>query len=125
MQVIDVDVEEQKGLTRIHVRVDQSQMYEKLFIGGFQNKATGQVYHHAVTQTEPGFLGKQSILKTLYSRDCQTLDLKSCGTQSLRESATQMDRPGLLENKDNDYILEAGRCLFWALAHIIMCYNLC
>jgi len=35
----------------VHVVLDYSDQQQKSYIGGFRNKRTGAVYHHAWTQT--------------------------------------------------------------------------
>lgn len=106
--MIDVDVEDQHGLKRISVHVDDTELNHKPYLGGFRNKHTQQLYHHATVQT--CLSGKkQTATSEVYCRDSQTVDVKSCGSQSLREVATQMSRPGLLLDTSYDRIVEAGK----------------
>lgn len=107
--MIDVDVEDQHGLKRVSVHVDDTELNHKPYLGGFRNKKTQQLYHHAMVQTCQ-FGRKQKATSEVFCRDSQTVDVKSCGTQSLREAATQMDRPELLLDASYDRILVAGKC---------------
>jgi hypothetical protein len=53
LRLIDVQVEQGPGLPNRMLRVlmDYTQSDSKPYLGGFRNKRSGAVYHHAVTQT--------------------------------------------------------------------------
>jgi hypothetical protein len=53
LRLIDVQVEQGPGLPNRMLRVlmDYTQSDSKAYLGGFRNKRSGAVYHHAVTQT--------------------------------------------------------------------------
>ncbi|GMH42342.1 hypothetical protein BSKO_10261 [Bryopsis sp. KO-2023] len=107
VRMIDVDLVDFHGTKRVSVLIDWTQQYEKLYLGGYHNKKTRQIYHHAVTQTSLGNKGGD-VRKDIVCRDTQTVDVKTRGTQSLREAATQMDRPGLVLSDSNDRVVVAG-----------------
>lgn len=72
----------------------------KPYLGGYRNKASGSIYHHAGTQTPTD--NKRPIKDTshLRSRDTQTSETRTLSVQPYRESGTQMERVDLrLDNK--------------------------
>ncbi len=78
----------------------------KSFIGGFRSQQ-GIEYHHAVTQTEERMAKKISNKPIVekYHRDSQTVQIKHSHTQSKREQATQMEKPGLFIDNSEDKIM--------------------
>lgn len=72
----------------------------KLYYGGYRNKMTGSLYHHASSQTPSGQKRKEKNNDKLRSRDTQTHDERTLSVQPYRESGTQMERVDLrLDNK--------------------------
>ena len=53
LQAIDVEINQGPELPfkMVRVMLDYSQQQQKSYIGGFKNKRSGVVYHHAWTQT--------------------------------------------------------------------------
>lgn len=111
-QAIDVEVDCGPGTPckLLHVLIDVSAMQQdrKVFMGGYKHKHNGSVYHHACSQTpkpptqetikdvaaaddgHPCAAGKQKL-----SRETQTIKAASTSSQTVREAATQVARPGL------------------------------
>jgi hypothetical protein len=70
----------------------------KPFIGGFRNKKTGIVYHHAFAQTDQ--VKKDHKLK--FHRDTQTYYQSTKSIKLKREFGTQMEREGLFIDTRSD-----------------------
>jgi len=101
-QAIDVEVDQGPGLPfrLLHVNIDENQLDPKPYIGGYRHKRSGVVFHHAMTQTPRQAKFINSSPKP--SRECQTVERATCSAQTVRESATQMKRPGLLLCDEED-----------------------
>jgi len=73
---------------------------KKSYVGGYRNKLTGHVYHHASTQTPTDQQQRQKDYSSLRSRETQTVESRTLSVQSYRESGTQMERIDLhVDNK--------------------------
>ncbi|EFJ50994.1 hypothetical protein VOLCADRAFT_103627 [Volvox carteri f. nagariensis] len=109
LKAIEVEVEQGPGLPHRLVRVlmDLTQCEFKPYMGGFRNKRTGAVYHHAVTQTPRA--PKYSEADRKLSRETQTVKIKQHSQQTVREQATQMMRPGMLLDETYDREVTPGR----------------
>jgi len=99
--LIDVEVEQAQGSQPKLVQVAISvELDDKTYFGGFRNKKSGTIYHHACTQTPRKAKYTQEDRK--YSRETQTYQMKSSSIQSKREASTQMDRTGIHLNEEAD-----------------------
>ncbi|KAJ9533131.1 hypothetical protein QJQ45_018218 [Haematococcus lacustris] len=109
LRMIDVQVAQGPGLPHRMLRVlmDYTQQEAKPYLGGFRNKRSAVVYHHAATQTPkaPRFAGAEPKLE----RQTQTVKVVTRGQQSVREAGTQMERPGVVIDTSYDRILTPGR----------------
>jgi hypothetical protein len=82
----------------VQIYIDKS---PKPYIGGYRNKNTGKLYHHAITQTFESVTFekfKSKILKdksNFTTRDSQTQIQRNHCTQGLREYGTQMGKSDL------------------------------
>ncbi|KXZ48110.1 hypothetical protein GPECTOR_30g205 [Gonium pectorale] len=108
LRAIEVEVEQGPGLPHRLVRVlmDLTQCDPKPYLGGFRNKRTGAVYHHAGTQTPRA--PKYSEEDRKLSRETQTVKVKVHSQQTVREQATQMERPGMLLDTTYDKEVTPG-----------------
>ncbi|GAX74047.1 hypothetical protein CEUSTIGMA_g1497.t1 [Chlamydomonas eustigma] len=111
MKAIDAEINQGPNLPYKLMRVllDYSQQQPKPFVGGYKNKRTGVVFHHAWTQTpkEPKYLGVERKLE----RETQTVKVAQRSAQTMREAATQMERPGVIIDTSEDRELIPGRYL--------------
>ncbi|GFR46844.1 hypothetical protein Agub_g8483 [Astrephomene gubernaculifera] len=109
LRAIEVEVEQGPGMPHRLVRVlmDLTQCDHKAYLGGFRNKRTGAVYHHAATQTPRA--PKYSEADRKLSRETQTVKVKQHSQQTVREQATQMERPGVLMDETYDKEVTPGR----------------
>ena len=103
VQAIDVEVDCGPGVPcrLVHVLIDVSSKSSKLFLGGYRHKLSGQVHHHAITQTpkDPKYpKGTEAKL----CRQTQTYDTSVTSCQTLREMGTQMMRPGVELDESGD-----------------------
>lgn len=74
----------------------------KAYLGGFRNKQSGQIYHHANSQTPIDNKKQKKINNTAKSRETQTYETRTLSVQPYRESGTQMERSDLrIDNKDD------------------------
>mmetsp|Transcript_22967 Transcript_22967/g.38300 ORF Transcript_22967/g.38300 Transcript_22967/m.38300 type:complete len:425 (-) Transcript_22967:2216-3490(-) len=72
----------------------------KKYLGGFRNKITGQVYHHASSQTPTDQKKVTKDYSNLRTRETQTSETRTLSVQPNRESGTQMERIDLrIDNK--------------------------
>ncbi len=101
-RVVDVQVDQGPGLPHrmIRVLIDLTQADAKPYLGGMRNKRTGAVYHHAFTQTPkaPRYAGVEPKLE----RQTQTVKISTRTQQTVREAATQMERPGVVVDTTHD-----------------------
>eukprot|EP00878_Enallax_costatus_P040749 GHUV01047112.1.p1 GENE.GHUV01047112.1~~GHUV01047112.1.p1 ORF type:complete len:236 (+),score=93.19 GHUV01047112.1:695-1402(+) len=122
LRAIDVEVDSGPGLAckLLHVTIDITPLQQnpKPFLGGYRHKQNGIVYHHACSQTPPqpkqqrggkGVAAAAASLERLekLTRQTQTVKAASTSSQTVREAATQMARPGLELDTSGDRVLEA------------------
>jgi len=74
----------------------------KLYLGGYRNKKTGVVYHHASSQTTFERANKWDNMPERFTRQTQTVDVVTRSIQTVRESATQMKRRDLYIDESKD-----------------------
>ena len=88
---IEVKVEDQEGSYYFPVKIEKCTS-RKLYIGGYRNKKTGTIYHHANSQTPTE--NKKSFVDNnhLRTRETQTYETRTVSIQSIREFGTQMNR---------------------------------
>ena len=77
---------------------------KKPYLGGFRNKKSAQIYHHAGTQT-PTEVKKAKDMSHLRTRDTQTYEIRSVSNATVRESGTQMERVDLSVDTKRDRVL--------------------
>lgn len=108
VQAINVEVAQGPGMPHrlITVLLDYTQMDRKAYLGGFRNKKSNAVYHHAATQTPraPKYAGVERKL----TRETQTVKAKKHSQQTVREYGTQMERPGVLLDTGADRCARGG-----------------
>lgn len=82
--------------------VDRAAMKPLPFIGGFRDKRSGVEYHHAAVQTDPPPPSAEEVRRRMAQRFHRTTQTNTdrwshstSGTQTQRETATQMPRRGL------------------------------
>ncbi|XP_053575168.1 IQ and ubiquitin-like domain-containing protein [Bombina bombina] len=78
--------------------------YRKPYLGGYRNKITGHIFHHAGTQTVPKKRPERGV--EVYCRDTQTVAQKNKIQQSRNDMATQMTKPGCYVSNESDKLLE-------------------
>ena len=72
----------------------------KKYLGGYRNKQTGAVYHHASSQTPTDQKKAMRDYTNLRTRETQTSEMRTLSIQPNRESGTQMERIDLrIDNK--------------------------
>lgn len=64
----------------------------KSYLGGYRNKKSGAVYHHASTQTPTDPNKGIRDASNLKTRDTQTTETRTLSLQTIREAGTQMER---------------------------------
>lgn len=74
----------------------------KPYLGGFRHKVSGVVYHHACTQTVIERRSKWADKPPAFTRETQTVTLKTRSAQTKRECATQMARRDLYIGTSKD-----------------------
>ncbi|KAJ0069782.1 hypothetical protein NL108_014336, partial [Boleophthalmus pectinirostris] len=75
----------------------------KPFLGGYKHRLTGAVYHHASTQTHPQRRPGRGV--EVFSRDTQTVEVKSHSQQCPADVSTQMTGIGCYISCTNDKLL--------------------
>lgn len=76
----------------------------KVYLGGYRNKLTGAIYHHAATQTPSDRKTVKKDYNNLRTRETQTFETRTLSVQLGRECGTQMERVDLrLDNKRDTY----------------------
>ncbi|XP_066447946.1 IQ motif and ubiquitin-like domain-containing protein [Eleutherodactylus coqui] len=78
--------------------------YRKPYLGGYQHKVTGVVFHHAGTQTVPKKIPEKDIAR--FCRDTQTVFEKKKPQQSRNTMATQMTKIGCYVTNITDRLIE-------------------
>ncbi|CAE7204750.1 IQUB [Symbiodinium microadriaticum] len=108
--MLDLKVVNEHGEERmvsVHV---QRPVMEKPYLGGFRNKATDSMYHHAVSQTAP--VQKKDVHTLRFHREAQTYEYRTRSTQCKRDNGTQMDKVGLYIDSRGDKTMEPRRPYF-------------
>jgi hypothetical protein len=113
IQAIDVEVAQGPGLPyrMVHVVIDYTQVDSKPVLGGYRNKRSGAVYHHSATQTPK--TPKYDSAAPKMEREVQTKNNKATSQQTVREAATQMARPGVLLDENNDRCARMQQGILW------------
>jgi carboxypeptidase C (cathepsin A) len=81
----------------------------KSYLGGYRNKMTGKIYHHASSQTPSDREKKPKDTSNLRSRETQTYETRTLSIQSYRECGTQMERIDLRLDDKRDTCLVPKR----------------
>ncbi|KAM8751672.1 IQ motif and ubiquitin-like domain-containing protein isoform 1-T1 [Acanthopagrus schlegelii] len=104
--VITVRVQADEGVFQEVVVEIERPLQQKAFLGGYRHRLTGVEFHHAAVQT----LRKRSPDKTLevFSRDTQTVELKSQVQQCRVNASTQMTGIGCYVSCLNDKLVAPG-----------------
>ena len=89
----------------VTVDVERDASSHKPYLGAYRHKVHGATYHHATSQT-PKQAPPAGPSKA--TREAQTIELRTRGTQSVRECSTQMARPGVLVDTSGDRELKLG-----------------
>lgn len=77
------------------------------YLGGFRDKRSGVVYHHAASQTRTQRRKPWEGKPAKVSRDTQTPKAVTRSAQTKREAATQMERAGLSIGSHHDRVIAA------------------
>lgn len=91
----------------VHI-VREDRNTPKPYLGGYRNKKTGAIYHHAYTQRESEKLrealeAQEAANNTVkYTRETQTAEVITCSAQTRRETGTQMKRSDLAVDDTKD-----------------------
>ena len=105
---IDVEIDQGPGnpVKLVQIFIDAASADNKPYMGGFRNKRTGSEYHHACTQTPRQNRYTEADRKN--TRETQTYEMRTRTLQTVRECATQMERPGLLLDASLDREVATG-----------------
>jgi hypothetical protein len=77
----------------------------KPYLGGFRNKNSGHIYHHASSQTPTDTKKAVKDTSNLRTRETQTAEYTTRSVQGYREGGTQMERIDLrLDNKHDNVV---------------------
>ena len=87
--------------------VEKAQRHKPYF-GGFRNNRTGQIYHHAFSQTDQS--ANYHPNKT--ERSVQTYQYETKSTVMMREFGVQMEKTGLYIDNRNDKIIYPSKKYF-------------
>lgn len=98
---VEVFDEARGEMVRIPVAIIREDS-RKLYLGGYRNKKTGVVYHHASSQTTFERANKWDNMPERFTRQTQTVDVVTRSIQTVRESATQMKRRDLYIDESKD-----------------------
>jgi hypothetical protein len=85
----------------------------KRYLGGYRNKQTGLVYHHASSQTPTDQKKAVKDYTNLRTRETQTSETRTLSVQPNREFGTQMERVDLRIDNKRDTV-KAARVYFTA-----------
>ena len=103
MLFIEVKVESDQGDYIFPVAIQKAETSSKKYLGGFRNKVTGNMFHHASSNT-PVIKKELKDMSNLRTRETQTSELRTLSTQSYRECGTQMERIDVrVDNKNDRY----------------------
>ncbi|GBG33646.1 IQ and ubiquitin-like domain-containing protein [Hondaea fermentalgiana] len=107
--VIHYDEDEDLPSRTVSVKIVREDLEtQKPYLGGYRNKKTGAVYHHAFTQRESEKLREAQAAQAAgddsvkYTRETQTAVEVSCSAQTRRETGTQMKRSDLHVDEAKD-----------------------
>jgi hypothetical protein len=98
----------------VYLTVERAPGARKPYLGAYRHKITGATFEHAAAQTPPDAPPACSAPKATSSgagkaaAQAQTVVMRTRGTQSARECATQMARPGLLLDTSHDCEMAIG-----------------
>jgi len=107
---LELKVVNDRGEERIMSVHVQRPVMEKPYFGGYRNKMTGAMYHHAVTQTAP--VQKKDVHIIRFHREAQTYEYRTRSTQCKREAGTQMEKVGLYVDQREDVTMKPRRPYF-------------
>lgn len=110
---------EEKIIT-VHV---QRPITEKPYLGGFRNKESGSMYHHALTQTAP--TQKKEIQPIAFHREVQTYEYRTRSTQCKKDNGTQMLKTGLYIDAVNDIVLTPRKPYFSSADKAALTLEMC
>ncbi|XP_029010582.1 IQ and ubiquitin-like domain-containing protein isoform X2 [Betta splendens] len=107
--VITVRVQTEEGVFQDVVVEIERPRQQKAFLGGYRHQLTGAVYHHAAVQTAPKRRPDRGVV--VFSRDTQTVELKSQAQQCAVHVSTQMTGIGCYVSCMKDKLLTPGTYL--------------
>nr|XP_046210872.1 IQ and ubiquitin-like domain-containing protein [Oncorhynchus gorbuscha] len=89
--------------------------HRKAFLGGYRHKATETEYHHAAVQT----IAKRKPIRGVgtFSRDTQTVTVKSQSQQCTNSTSTQMTQIGCYVSNMEDKLISPGSYITAAQYH--------
>uniref|UniRef100_A0A3B5B2X6 IQ motif and ubiquitin domain containing n=1 Tax=Stegastes partitus TaxID=144197 RepID=A0A3B5B2X6_9TELE len=105
--VITVEVITDEGLFQEVVVEIERPRQQKAFLGGYRHRLTGVEYHHAAVQTLPKRRPDRGVVT--FSRDTQTVQLKSQAQQCPVDVSTQMTGIGCYISCMNDELVTPGK----------------
>ena len=108
--MLDLKVVNEHGEERMVTVHVQRPVMEKPYLGGFRNKVTDSMFHHAITQTAP--VQKKDVHTLRFHREAQTYEYRTRSTQCKRDNGTQMDKVGLYIDSRGDKTMEPRRPYF-------------
>lgn len=77
----------------------------KKYLGGYRNKQTGFIYHHASSQTPTDQKKAIKDYSNLRTRETQTSETRTISVQPNRETGTQMERIDLRIDNKRDRVM--------------------
>ncbi len=101
----------------VHI-IRENLMNKKPFIGGFRNKLSGVLFHHACSQT---LKLRKKVAVEKAERDSQTKTWNTRSMQTKRESGTQVERRDLVLDVSKDRVIEAKRYFTSEELHELKC----
>ncbi|XP_038562649.1 IQ and ubiquitin-like domain-containing protein [Micropterus salmoides] len=101
--VITVRVQTDEGVFQEVVVEIERPLQRKAFLGGYRHRLTGAEYHHAAVQTLPKRRPERGVV--VFSRDTQTVVLKSQAQQCTINVSTQMTGIGCYVSCLNDKLV--------------------
>ncbi|XP_063317015.1 IQ motif and ubiquitin-like domain-containing protein [Pelmatolapia mariae] len=105
--VITVQVEADGGVLQEVVVEIERPRHQKAFLGGYRHRLMGVEYHHAAVQTLPKRRPDRGV--AVFSRDTQTVELKSQAQQCPINASTQMTGIGCYVSCMNDSLVTPGK----------------
>ncbi|XP_019935100.2 IQ motif and ubiquitin-like domain-containing protein [Paralichthys olivaceus] len=113
--VISVRVQTDDGVFQEVVVEIERPRQQKAFVGGYRHRLTGVEYHHAAIQTLPKRRTDRGVV--VFSRDTQTVELKSQAEQCPVNASTQMRGIGCYVSCINDKLVAPGNYITAAEYH--------